>query len=373
MARKREAAAPAIDVGARLKERGLERLYLLEGPEEFLRARALKELLAATKGEESPFDGGKAPLAEVLDEVRTLPFLTAARIVHVADADDFLAANAEGFDRYLDELASAKGAPGTPAKNALVLSAERLDGRLKLTKRVREAAVVVTCDTPDEAGLLRFVRDRATARGCQFARGAEGALLERFAGGAGVQVDLGVLDAEVAKLCTTGQQTITVEGVLALASSLSAEDSFAVAGAIGRGDLKGALEALRSLFRDGAIVDGDRKREPKAIAPILLGLLGWDLARLFKARALLARGESPSNVIAECKAWRDRDGFLTRARAATDDSLRLQHELLRQADALVKDSGDPFEILTTLVSRLTLSQPAPTRSAPGRERAQSWR
>lgn len=371
MARKREAAPAAIDLAARLQERGLERLYLLEGPEEFLRARAIRELVAFTKGEESVHEGEKVALASVLDEVRTLPFLTPARVVHVREADELLAKNAEGFERYLEELAGGQGRTGNvPVKNTLVLSAERLDGRLKVTKKVREAAVVVACETPEEGGLLRFIRDRAQTRGCQFARGADGALLERFAGGAGVQVDLGVLDAEVAKLCNTGNQTITVEHVLALASALSAEDSFAVANAIGRGDLKAALEALRALFRDGAIVGGERKREPKAIAPILLGSLGWDLARLFKARAMIADKRTAQDVIAECKAWRDRDGFLARARASTDESLRRQHEILREADALVKDSGDPFEVLTTVVSRLTLAQPQPTG---GRTRAPAWR
>jgi DNA polymerase III delta subunit len=358
MARKRESAPPPLDLAARIRERGLEPLYVLEGPETFLRRRALDALLAASKGEEIALDGAKASLAEVLDEVRTLPFLAAARIVHVPDAELFIAREAEGLERF---VASQK-ASASPAKNALVFSSDHLDGRFQITKRVREAAVTVACETPDEAGLLRFARERARERGCEFARGADGALLERFAGGAGVSVDLGILDAEVAKLCVTGSKEIGVEQVLALASSLTAEDTFAVVGAVGRGDLRVALEALRAVFRDGAIVDGARKREPKALAPILLGLLGWDLGRLFKARALLRDGATAQTVIAECKAWRDRDGFLSRARAATDESLRRQHELLREADALVKDNGDPFEVLTTVVSRLTLLARAGARS-----------
>src|SRR5207248_553659 len=116
------------------------------------------------------------------------------------------------------------------------------------------AAVVVACETPDEAGLLRFVRERARGRGRELAKGADLALLERFSGGAGISADMGLLDGEVAKLCSAGQGPISIESVLALASSLTAEDTFAVVGAAGRGDVKGALEALRSVLRDGAIV-----------------------------------------------------------------------------------------------------------------------
>lgn len=364
--KKKDEPGPApIAVTDRLKERGLEPLYLIEGKEAFLRSRAVAELRAFASGAhqqpaETRFEGAKAELAAVLDELRTLPFFASMRLVHISDADEFIARCAEDLDGVLDEVKTFK-------KTALVLETDGLDGRLKLTKRLRELSVRIACDTPDENGLLRFVRERAEARGRKFARGADSALLERFGGNAGVQVDLGILDGEVAKLCSmpvTGgaaDAPMSIEQVAAIASSLTAEDTFAIVGAIGRGDPRGALEALRAVFRDGVVVDGERKREPKAIAPMLTGLLAWDLSRLFKARALLDAGRSAQDVLAEAKAWRERDVFLARARAANEETLRRMHLLLREADAQLKDSGDPFEILTTLVARLALAAP---RSRP---------
>ncbi len=344
----------------RLKARGLEPLYLVEGPEAFLRSQAIAALRGHVSGAdgkpaETRFEGDKATLAPILDELRTLPFFSPLRLVHVEDADLFLA---KCVSECPDELDHALEEVKTLAKSALVLETEGLDGRLKVTKRVRDLAVRVTCDTPDENGLLRFVRERAVSRGRKFARGADQALLERFGGGAGVQVDLGILDGEVAKLCSMqGDGDVTVAQVHAVASSLTAEDTFAVVGAVGRGDVRGALEALRAVFRDGAVVDGERKREPKALAPMITGLLAWDLSRLFKARALHEAGRSAQDILAEAKAWRERDTFIARVRSADQTVLRSMHALLRQADEQLKDNGDPFEILTTLLARLALAAP----------------
>jgi DNA polymerase III delta subunit len=95
---------------------------------------------------------------------------------------------------------------------------------------------------------------------------------------------------------------------------------------------------------------------------MITGLLAWDLGRLFKARAMLDAGRSAQDILAETRAWRERDVFMARARAATESTLRRMHALLRDADAQLKDNGDPFEILTTLIARLALAAP---RSKPG--------
>ncbi|MBI3723503.1 DNA polymerase III subunit delta [bacterium] len=368
MAKKQERAPAPLDLAPRLAERGLEPLYLLEGPESYLRARALDELrrFAGTKdvpADLADFEGEKAELALVLDEVRTIPFFSGSRLVFVRDADALLARNPEGVEAFLGELAARSG----PARCALILAAEKLDGRLRVTKRVREAACLVTCETPDAIGLLRFVRDLVRARGRTFENGADSALMERFSGGAGVAADMALLEREVSKLASAGDGPITLAQVDSLASALTAEDTFAIVSAIGRGDAKGALESLRSVLRDGAIVDGDRKRDPKALAPIILGILTWDLGRAFRAKALLDSGGSAQEAVQEARAWRDRDAFIARIRSASQDTLRRQHALLREADAIVKESGDPFEILTTLVARLALeNRPTALRRAYAR-------
>src|SRR5581483_10513139 len=91
----------------------LEPLYLIEGKEAFLRNQALADLRALAAGPtgapaETRFEGAKATLAAVLDELRTLPFFAASRLVHVSDADEFIAActrdGPEDLERALDEI-----------------------------------------------------------------------------------------------------------------------------------------------------------------------------------------------------------------------------------------------------------------------------
>src|SRR5579871_4092107 len=209
MAKKRETAPGLVDLAPRLKEHGLEHLYLLEGPESYLRDRALDALrtFAGAGGvpqDLADYEGQKASLAQVLDDARTIPFLGGLRLVHVRDAEELLAKNQEGFEAYLTELESRK----SPARCALILSSPKLDGRLRVTKPVRERAVLVACETPDRMGLLRFVRDLAKARGRSFEPGADAALLERFSGGAGIAADMGVLEREVSKLVSAGEGPI---------------------------------------------------------------------------------------------------------------------------------------------------------------------
>ncbi len=139
----------SICLSDRLKEKGLEPLYLVEGKEAFLRKRAVEELrtFAGPNPAETRFEGSKAQLSQVLDELRTLPFLASVRMVFIDEAEEFLAKNGEGLEKALQEVTRFK-------KTALVLETDGLDARFKLSKLVRELAVRITCDTPDELAQL---------------------------------------------------------------------------------------------------------------------------------------------------------------------------------------------------------------------------
>ncbi|RMG15658.1 MAG: DNA polymerase III subunit delta [Planctomycetota bacterium] len=331
--------------------------YVLLGGESFLEGAALAALQEVLLGENpgpslQVFDGRKAGLAEVLDELRTVPFLgTAHRLAVVREAG-----GAGGFAlRHGEALAAfLKGSP--PATSTLVLVADKLDRRRKVTKALLAAATLVDCSPPgDEAGLLRFVRRRAEAHGAAFARGADLALLERLGG---EDVSLSALDAEVHKLASAAEGgRIGVEDVLALASQGSSEQAFGLIDLLGRGDVEGSLKTLQRILRDGLVAQGgNRVRDPSGVAMILLPTLRWDLTRLLRARALLSRGRSPREVAKECRVFRDREAFLARARRADFAELRRRHTLLRRADVGLRSSADPAGTLVRVVADLALAE-----------------
>ena len=67
-------------------------VHVVYGPEAFLKQEAVRALIAAVLGEQtdtlgpSRFEGDRAELADVLDEVRTLSLLGEMRVVVVEEA-----------------------------------------------------------------------------------------------------------------------------------------------------------------------------------------------------------------------------------------------------------------------------------------------
>lgn len=351
-------AVPAMELRAFLAQQTpWPACVVVLGEEAFLRdeARAaLTDGLPATAAVEH--EGRTAELAAVLDDARTLPFLGDRRVVIVRDAADLVANEAEGLGAYLERPLPT----GT-----LVLECPKLDRRKNVVKSLLAASVVVACDAPDARGLERFVRARAERWGRPFARGAAEALLERLGGH---DVALGTLDAEVQKLAAAGlapdggkPAPITAEDVAALCTVGSSEESFGIVDGVAAGDVGGTLARLASVLRDGLVANGERVKEPSAMAFMLLGLLRWDLGRLLRARAMLDAGQRPADITAELKVWRDKDRFLGRVQRATRDGLAARHELLRAADAALKSSGDPEVTLTTLLVRLARADKPPSR------------
>ncbi len=330
------------------------RAYLLLGSERFLQNAALDAFQRVLLGDNpgpayQEFSGAKSELPPILDELRTMPFLgTSHRLVVVREAGQqggFAAKHGLALGEFL------KTAPDT---STLVLTADKLDGRLKSSKELKKAVKVVDCGPPDEAGLLGFVRSRAKAYGRSFARRADFALLEQLGG---QDVTLSALDAEVQKLASATEDKITAESIQDLCSVGSSEQAFGLIDCMGRGDVEGALVRLQRIFRDGLITaGGSRTREATGIGMILLPTLRWDLGRLLKANALLAQGRSSHQITKEVRVFRDKDRFMARVRRGDRAELGRRHRVLRRADVDLRRSGDPRTLVTRVVAELALAE-----------------
>jgi DNA polymerase-3 subunit delta len=360
MAKKRTRKPPSIG-GLQLAEvlaRG-ERApcYLLLGKESFLREQAQEALREALMGANpgpsySEFDGPKADLAHVLDELRTMPFLGAKhRLVVVRKAGP--QGNAKGFiGEHGEVLARFLASP--PSASTLVLVADKVDKRYKTSKALLKAATEVDCGPFEERALRGFLNERALHWGRSFARGAAGALRERRGG---QEVALAQIDAEVRKLASAGTGPIKIADIDALASFGSNTDSFALIGRIACGDAEGALEVLHRALRDGLVAGkNSRTRDPTGIAMILVPTLRWDLTRLIKGRTLLNQGRRGFDIAQELRVYRDKSSFLERIGRASLEDLAARHAVLRQADSALRHSSNALPILTDVVLRLALAE-----------------
>src|SRR5688572_30933301 len=86
---------------------GDEKFVVLHGPEAFLQGeltgrlrRAIEE--HAGEVETVHFDGQRAPLADVLDELRSFGLMQQHKLVAVSDADDFVKNHRDALGRYAD-------------------------------------------------------------------------------------------------------------------------------------------------------------------------------------------------------------------------------------------------------------------------------
>lgn len=173
---------------------GIKPVYALFGDDAYLRREALEGIARAALGEEpdepalTRFPGDQATLADVLDEVRTLPFFARRRLAVVEGADPFVTAHRRELETYV-EAPSESG--------CLVLLVKTWAGTTKLAKLVDRVGLAVDCRAPHERELADWI--------VQLARARHATRLEHDAANLLVELvgpEIGLLASEVEKLAT---------------------------------------------------------------------------------------------------------------------------------------------------------------------------
>jgi DNA polymerase-3 subunit delta len=209
------------------------------GPDDFLRRQAIEGIEAAVLGHPAPpmslidFNGLTAELAEVLDEVRTLPFLAGVRLVIVHDADAFITRHREALERY----AQAPSPTGV-----LVLVCKVMNKQWRLTKAIEKVGELIECKAPPPWKRGEWVRGRAReAYGKTIGSSAAEALVE-LAG-----EDMASLDSELSKLAiyVGDRTTISATDVEDLVGLTRPENVFRITDAIAQGDAATAMSLWR--------------------------------------------------------------------------------------------------------------------------------
>jgi DNA polymerase-3 subunit delta len=169
-------------------------IYAAYGDDPYLRREAIGAIVKAALGPDADegavtrLAGDHAELADVLDELRTLPFLAKRRVVVVENADPFITAHRADLERYAERPA---------ATGVLVLAPKTWPGNTRLAKAVAKVGEAVECKAPREAELPEWL--------VRLAKEHEGVALDPDAARLLVELvgpEVGLLASEVAKLAT---------------------------------------------------------------------------------------------------------------------------------------------------------------------------
>lgn len=309
-------------------------VYVLYGEDAFLRDHHRAQIVERAIGSSdrqlcvSVFDAD-AELATVLDELRTLPFLAPGRVVIVRDADDFVAANREGLERYLEE----------PCPHAtLVLIVASWPSRTKLCKLADKVGRAIDCSCPQGRNLGRWLAEAVRGRGKKIEPDAAEMLVEWIGNG------LAALDGEIEKLSlyVAERETITMDDVSAVATATAGPAAFALTNAITAGDAPAALEALGGMLQ----VRGEEFR--------ILGILAWHLRRATASQQKLRAGEPPSKALPRMP-WPQQQAFRDMISRRGPSSLMRDFRAVLRADVAIKTGAEALATLQELVLGLCRS------------------
>jgi DNA polymerase-3 subunit delta len=166
-------------------------VYAVHGDDVYLKTESLAAITRVVLGDQGDalavrrFEGESASLAEVLDELRTLPFFSRSRLVVVLDADPFVTRNRKDLEAYVAAPSSS---------GVLVLMVKSWPSTTNRAKQVAALGLAIDCTSPSEKELVPWLADYASRQGAAIEADAARLLLEL------VGAETGLLVAEIEKL-----------------------------------------------------------------------------------------------------------------------------------------------------------------------------
>lgn len=287
MAAKKSNPAPAI-----------RSIYVIAGKDAFRIRRQVELLLdRLLKPEQRELalyqpKTGEAELREVLDELRTLPFLAPRRVVLLDDAGDFISEYREGLEKYFDAPSSC---------GVLILTVKSWPGNTKLAKKLPAVGELIEIDELKRYQLPAFVVECARDEYNKKIEMEAAELLVEWVGD-----EPGALHSEVEKLAiyVDRKTAITIEDVESLTGHNRVLGAFDVIDKLVAKNLSGALDALRQMFA------ADKSAEYTVI-----GAFAYHIRQLILARALQEKGMSQDQIGRQLRVFGGRAATLFRQAA----------------------------------------------------------
>lgn len=323
----------------KLRDSGPERLYLLWGPEDYLREQYLGQLkkICLPEGEDSfsykRINGPELDMHELRMAVDAMPFMTERSFVELRGVD---------INKVKDADAAAKILTDIPdyCTVAFVQSAQyEPDGRLKLIKAIRANGHDMKFTQQSQGQLVDWITRRFAAAG----KSADTEAVQRLIFISGDLMSRLIPEIEKVAAYAKGER-VTVDDVEAVANHIPEAVVFSLSDHIAARRYESAAQTLAELL-------ADKNNEPI----MLLALLGAQMRKLYAARLAQEGGLGLKYIMDTCNTKYE---FLAKnlaasARGFTLPQLRRAVELCAEADYMMKSSSqDDDELLKEVVMRI---------------------
>ena len=321
--------------------------YIFHGPDQFSARETLERLKSRLGSADivdlntTELDGRSATLPDLIHHAGAIPFLAPKRLVIITNYLSRIGGtgNAKGDTEAQEKLAQFLDDLPTTT-NLIFLEDTTLSKRHPILKKgLALDKCVHAFGGPTPQNLPRWIENRVKQKGGQIERPAITALANV------VGDDLQRLDNELEKLVlyVNGTRSIALTDVELLCPYTADSETFAMANAIGRGNIKEAQNQLHKRLAEG--------QTPLAI----LGGITGQFRGLLEVKSLAAEGLSPAQI-AQTKGWRSDYAARMRLREANNFSqaqLVQIFNLLLDADFAIKTGQiDVTLALDTLIAHL---------------------
>lgn len=320
-------AKPKSEKTDRLSETKIKPIYVIAGKEDSsVNAeceRLLEKLLTPQQRPMGLFNAEAAsvPLSQILDELRTLPFLTERRVVVVKAADDFVSKNRQLLEKYFDNPCPT----GT-----LILTVSRWDARTRLAGKLGDVGKLISITQPQSWQLPpRLIRYADDAHGKKLATAAAELLIELTGD------KLLRLYSEIDKLALFAQdeEVITARHVELLIGHNRLFNAFAVIDSCLAGNVAEAVARLRNTFA-----------QDKSAEYTIVGAFAFHFRRMFNAKVLLEKGHNTSEIAKRLRIWSNKDALFTQLHQMNLEQIGSNLQRLAEIDFEIKTGRAKAEV-----------------------------
>ena len=321
-------------------KRKAELIYVVAGKEQSLVSaecdRLLEQLVEPEQRSVGLFiaDPQQVSVADVMDELRTLPFLVERRVVVVRGADEFISKNRQILEGYFDNPCPT---------GVLVLTVDSWQAGTKLAKMLPKVGKLISVSQPKPGQLPdRLIRYASDAHGKILMQEAAELLVELIGD------ELGRLYGEVDKLAlfVDSKKTIALQHVEQLIGHNRIFGAFAVIDACLTGDSAQAVGKLRNMFA-----------EDKSAEYTVVGAFAFHFRRLFNAKVLFDKGAAPAEIAAKLRIWSNKEGFFSQLRRLSLQQIGDTIQQLAQIDYEIKTGQTKTQVaIEKLVLKLVTGE-----------------